>query len=51
MPFADLMRAAVEKAQLKKRELALFRELTAGRAKRRLSSSEELRRARVTGRP
>lgn len=49
--IADLMRKAVAEATRRKQREAIFRQLTQRRARRPSLSSEELRVARMAGRP
>jgi predicted transcriptional regulator len=49
--IAELMRKAVEEAKQQKRRAEAIKQLTAGRARRRLVTDEEIRAAREAGRP
>lgn len=48
---AELMRRAVEEAERRKRRIELFRQLTAGRARRGEASNRQIAAARRSGRP
>lgn len=49
--IAELMRKAVEEAKQQKRRAEAIKQLTEGRARRRLVTDEEIRAAREAGRP
>ncbi len=48
---AELMRRAVQEADLRERRVEMFRQLTAGRARRGEASNRQIAAARRTGRP
>lgn len=49
--IADLMRRAVHELEQRRRREQLFRQLSAGRARRPSATEHKLRAARKTGRP
>ena len=49
--IADLMRQAVREEALNKRRERLFEQLNAGRGRRKLATSAQIRKSRSDGRP